>query len=166
MPATAASFDAGIDKLDKLKNLTPLTDEEMKKLLPEQVEGLKRSAVELSNVVGKIASAKYEKQPDAAFVVNITDCAGEMGAGKYMMAYMAPVATEDSPPATAETANLTTQKKVDFAGQQAISRHDPVNNVYSLVFMHKDRLFVDVSGPAGTSLADVLAFATKLDSSL
>jgi hypothetical protein len=89
-----------------------------------------------------------------------------MGAGKYLTAYVTPLAAEDSKPATAENANLTTQKRVPFGGQQAITRHDPVNDVYSVVFLNKQRLLVSISGPTGLGVEQLLAFATTLNAQL
>ncbi|MBF9236442.1 hypothetical protein I2I05_03445 [Hymenobacter sp. BT683] len=161
------ALDQAMEKMDALKVLQPLGNDEMTKQLPAELAGLKRGEVSLSETMGKIVQASYAKQPDGAgFNVAITDCAGELGAGKYLMAYVTPMSAEDSPAATPENEKLTTQKKVPFAGQQALSRHDPVNDVYSVVFMSKERLFVDVAGAGGTSLAEVLNFADKLNAQL
>ena len=153
-------------KLDALKALKPLGDGEMKKLLPAELAGLKRGDVTTNETLGKAVDAEYKQQNGGAFSVYITDCVGELGAGKYLMSYATPLAAEDSKPATEETKTLTTQKRVPFAGQQAITHHDPVNDVYNVVFLNKERLLVDITGTAGVSLADVLAFATAFNAQL
>ena len=174
-PAADGSVSAGsglagladdVKKMETLTALKPLGDEELKKMLPAELAGLKRGDVSLTALMGKTASAEYQQKPAATFAVNITDCAGEAGSGKYLMAYAGPLAAEDSQPATPETEKLTTQKRVPFAGQQAITRHDPVNDLYSVVFLNKERLLVAISGPTGVSLNELLAFATKLNAQL
>lgn len=168
--ASVGSSLAGLaDDAKKMKTLTalkPLGDEEMKKMLPAELAGLKRGDVSVNALMGKTVSAEYQQKPAATLAVNITDCAGEAGAGKYLMAYAGPLAAEDSKPATKETEKLTTQQRVPFAGQQAITRHDPVNDVYSVVFLNKERLLVAISGHTGLSLTELLAFATKLNAQL
>lgn len=152
-------------KMEALQALKPLTDDEVRQLLPAALAGRTRGPVSLTNSLGKCVSASYDK-PGATIHVAVTDCAGETGAGKYMMAYDGPLAAEDSPPATAGTETLTTQKKVAFAGRQAITHHDPVNGVYSVTFLSKDRLLVFLDGEKGISLAELLAFAIPFDARL
>lgn len=153
------------NKMKALQALPALSDDDVRQLLPAALAGRARGPVSLINAAGKCASASYGKA-GAAIQVDVTDCAGEAGAGKYLMAYDAPMAAEDSPPATPETATLTTQRKVAFAGRQAITSHDPVNDEYSVTFLSKDRFLVFLSGEKGVPLAKLLDFATKFDAGL
>ena len=163
---TGASPLNGIaNKLKALQALPALSDDDVRQLLPAALAGRTRGPVSFTNAAGKCASASYGKA-GAAIQVDVTDCAGEAGSGKYLMAYDAPLAAEDSPPVTPETATLTTQKKVAFAGRPAITRHDPVNDEYSMTFLGKDRFLVFLSGEKGVSLAKLLDFATQLDARL
>ena len=166
--ATATSSEqpsTDLSRLEELKKLKPYTEQEAKKLLPEELDGLKLADLTANDVFGQAVSGDYAKAQEAPYKVSVTDCAGEKGAGKYMMFYIGPMAAEDSKPAKGAE-NVVTQKKVDFEGQKAISRHDPVNNINSLVFVKKGRLFVEMSAPAGTTLEQLLAIAGKLSAKL
>jgi hypothetical protein len=161
--AALNSMDAFAKKLEELKKLKPLTEDDMKKVFPSEFDGFKHHDITVNKIAGMMAFADYSKKAGEEFKAFVTDCSGELGAGKYMLSYANPVAAEDSKPATKGTETLTTQKKVDFSGGKAITFHDPVNDIYSIIFMKNERLMVNIQGPSKTGLPDVIEFATKFN---
>lgn len=75
--------------LEELKKLTPVTNDQLKSALPENLGGVARSGFEVNNAMGMhIADAKYEKE-SSAMELQIVDGAGEMGASMVAMAELA-----------------------------------------------------------------------------
>ena len=162
LSAAIDSARQSADKMDALQALPLLSDDAVRQLLPAALAGRARGPVELTKAMGTCASADYAKA-GGAIHVDLTDCAGEAGVGKYAIGYDNLLAAPDTPPAGPGTAAVSTQKKVAFGGGQAITGHDPVNDVYAVTFLGKDRLLVSLSGAKGVSLAELLAFAAALN---
>src|ERR1043165_1421048 len=70
--------------LEVLQKMQPLSLDELKKNLPEELNGIKKTNYSASVVNGTgYVSAKYKMDDDSSIEVGIWDCAGKMGAGIY-----------------------------------------------------------------------------------
>lgn len=136
---SAASGDMQ-KKMDELKKLTPLTTDQLKTMLPEEIMGLKRSSFNANSAMGfASAEATYRDTADKQIELNIFDCAGEAGAGIYSLSYWTKMNMES------ETDNGFT-KTVDFNGQKAVETYDKSDDRYELTYVASDRLLVTVKG--------------------
>ncbi len=153
-------------KVEELKVLKPLQDNDMKKFLPKTLGETKRGNIILTNFVGKMVFAVYSTKEHEDFKVFITDCAGKKGANKYVLNYVAHLAVEDNMPEAKAEEKRTTQKQYDFAGGKAIAFYSPLTKAYSFVYMTKGRLHVGVEGPPDATIEEVMTFATNLNAKL
>jgi hypothetical protein len=75
-------------KLESLQELTLLTPDNIKALLPEQLMGAKGSNYEARSAIGtSVASAEYMFDDSSIVKIDIWDCGGPGGAGYYNRQY-------------------------------------------------------------------------------
>ena len=75
-------------KMEELKTMKPLSLDELKALLPEEIKGIKRTSYNASSTMGfSVSQAEYQKDDSTEIDVAIYDCAGEAGAGMFAMTY-------------------------------------------------------------------------------
>lgn len=60
--AALNSMDAFSKKLEELKKLKPLTEDDMKKIFPAELGGLKRGDITVNKIAGMMAFADYSKK--------------------------------------------------------------------------------------------------------
>ena len=90
-------------RIEALKKLTPLTNEQLKSVLPETIAGIARSSFEINNAMGlHLAEAKFYKEAQH-IDLQITDGAGEMGASMLSMVELATVMGGESESQTGYT---------------------------------------------------------------
>lgn len=132
--------DPAVQKLNDLKNLSPLGLDELTAWLPAQVTGLKRTNLSMSNNVGYgEAYADYEKNRKTDMRISVYDCAGESGANLYNRTYASKLqASQDT------TDGYT--KVVDFRGGKAIEHFEKSTNLSSFTFMGNERIMVTITG--------------------
>lgn len=127
-------------KIEELKKLPPLTTEQLKAMLPEELLGIKRSSFNTSSMMGYgVGEAEYRKDDSTNIKLNLFDCAGEAGAGMYSLRYWTQMSMQS------ENDNGYT-KTVDFKGKKALETYDKNNNSYSLTYSPTDRLLVTLNG--------------------
>ena len=128
-------------KMEELKKLTPLSTDQLKSMLPDQLMGIKRSSFNANSMMGfASAEATYrDSSSDKQIELSIFDCAGEEGAGIYSLSYWTKMSMQS------ETDNGYT-KTVDFNGQKAVESYDKGNDRYELTYVASDRLLVTVKG--------------------
>jgi hypothetical protein len=132
--------DAFTKKADELKKLTPYTLDQLKALLPEQLEGVKRSKFSANSTMGAaFAEAEYEINDSTEVQLNIFDCAGEAGAGIYAMQYLGMMNMQS------ESDDEYT-KTIDFNGSRAIEHGETDNSKHSITYFAADRLMVTIEG--------------------
>lgn len=138
----ASSADDLNKKMEELKKLTPLTSDQLKALLPEEILGMKRTNFEATSMAGySVADATYRKDPnDEPYIsVSIVDCAGEAGAGYFSMIYWAKMSI------TRESDDGYT-KTVDWKGSRAIENYDKSSDRYEFSYVGADRYLVSLKG--------------------
>jgi hypothetical protein len=128
-------------KMEGLKKLTPLTTDQLKTLLPEQLMGLKRTSFNANSMMGfASAEATYKNEnEDKEIELNILDCAGEAGAGVYSLSYWTKMSMQS------ESDNGYT-KTVDFDGDKAVETYEKGSDRYELTYVASDRLLVTIKG--------------------
>ncbi len=137
---TTNPTDAMTTKIEELKKLTPLTNDQLKAMVPEEFMGMKRSNFSVNSGMGvAYATATYKGDADKQLNVNIWDCAGEAGAGIYGMRYYTLWNFEQSD-------DNGYQKTVDFNGGKAIEKYSKGNDEYSMTYVANDRLLVSLEG--------------------
>jgi hypothetical protein len=127
------------DKADGLKKLTPLTLDQMKALLPEELMGMKRKSFNTSSAMGfAVGTGRYEGE-DKEMKLEIMDCAGEMGANIYNLRFFSlwNYQQED---------DNGYQKTIEFNGGKAIEKFSKGSNRYELTYFTGDRFIVNVEG--------------------
>lgn len=74
---------------EELQKLTPLSIDELKKLVPETLMGAERSSYNATKTMGAgLVNSTYKLNDSTKITVNIYDCAGPAGAGIYSMQYL------------------------------------------------------------------------------
>jgi hypothetical protein len=155
--SAAAVSDDMQKKVEELKKLTPLTTDQLKTMLPEQVMGMKRSSFNANSAMGfASAEARYKNENDDKEIeLSIFDCAGEAGAGVYSLSYWTKMSMQS------ESDNGYT-KTVDFNGGKAVETYEKGSDRYELTYVASDRLLVSVKGEK-TGLDAVKQAAQGLD---
>lgn len=139
--SAAAVSDNMQKKVEELKKLTPLTTDQLKAMLPEEIMGMKRSNFSANSMMGyATAEATYKNENDDKEIeLNIFDCAGEAGAGIYSLSYWTKMSMQS------ESDNGYT-KTVDFDGDKAVETYEKGNDRYELTRFVSERLLVTVKG--------------------
>lgn len=140
--AITNSADEMQKKMEELKKLPPLSTDQLKKMFPDELAGMKRSSFNANSMMG-FASAeanyKNETDPEKNMSLSVFDCAGEAGAGIYSLNYWTKMSM------VSESDNGYT-KTTDFNGQKAVESYDKVGDRYELTYVASDRLLVTVKG--------------------
>lgn len=145
---------------NKLKKLTPLTNDELKVVVPETLNGLKRKSFSAGGLaVTGLSSIDAEYGDDAKYVkISIMDGAGE--AGSAIVSLMALTLSMD----TESESNGIKTKTTEVNGIRSITEdtksESSVNS--SIKFIYKDRYSVSVDG-TGYNLQELEAFVKELN---
>ncbi|HPF10438.1 MAG TPA: hypothetical protein PKW08_09155 [Flavobacteriaceae bacterium] len=130
--------------LEKLKNETPLTNDELKAWLPDEVLGMQRISFKAGQTAFmKIASieATYANEDKSkTFKVQVIDGAGEMGAAAT--AGMRILFSQDFEEETENSSKRTVKKD----GVKAVEEYWKNNNNSSIQFMQDDRFYIKADG--------------------
>ena len=142
--ATIKSMSAPVDekakKIEQLKKMPQLTLEQMKLLLPQELDSAKQKNYMTSTQFGYgIATVEYPKTKSRGLKVTLYDCAGEMGSVNYFENYW------DNLNVQRESDQEFT-KTIDFMGGKAVEKYQKDLNLSTLTFVIRDRLVVIVEG--------------------
>lgn len=152
-----AAADQGQKRLDELRKLPPITNEELKSFFPAEVNGMKRSSFNVANTLGyAVGNAEYKKDDTTRYSVGIYDCAGEAGAAFYGMSYLARMNMERED-------DNGYEKTVTYKGASALESFDKYNHTHKLHFVAGDRFWVMVEGNEGLDNLKSFADALGLD---
>jgi hypothetical protein len=135
----AEKMEENKSKSEDLKKLTPLSLDQMKILLPEELMGIKRSSFNTSSAMGFAVGTGRYKGEEKELKLEIMDCAGEMGANIYNLRFFSlwNYQQED---------DNGYQKTIDFNGDKAIEKYSKNSNRYELTYFTGDRFIVNVEG--------------------
>ncbi|GAB5401089.1 MAG: hypothetical protein Aureis2KO_26740 [Aureisphaera sp.] len=132
------------EDIQKLRELTPLTNEEFKDWLPDEIKGMKRikykagqgSYMNLASVEATYASEDKSQQ----FKIQIIDGAGEMGANAT--AAMRIMFSQDFE----EETEYKTRRTIKRKGVKAVEEYHKNNNRSVIQFMQDERFYFNVTG--------------------
>jgi hypothetical protein len=128
------------NKAEELKKLAPLSVDQLKGLLPEELAGIKRSTYNASTSMGfAVGEAEYRKDDNTSIKLVVYDCAGEAGSAFYSMSYWMKMNMQS------ESDNGYT-KTVDLSNGKAVETYDKSSNRYTLVYLGNDRILVSLEG--------------------
>ena len=136
----AKKLEENADEAEKLKKLTPLSIDQVKALIPNELLGMPRSSFSANSAMGvSVGKGTYKGDGDKELNIEIIDCAGEMGASWYTMRYFSlwNFQQED---------DNGHQKTIDFNGGKAIEKYTKANDRYELTYFSNDRFIVQIDG--------------------
>jgi hypothetical protein len=129
------------DRSEALQKLTPLSLDELKASLPEEIMGAKRDNMEATKMAGlaNFSKADYRMNDSTEVELTVFDCAGTAGAGYYNMAFLGMMSFEkDNENEYAKT--------TDFKGDRAIETCQKKRSHCEFTFFGKDRYMVTLKG--------------------
>jgi hypothetical protein len=150
-PASTENKDAAVksmtvavdereEKTQQLKKAPQLTIEQMRVLLPHELDSATERNYLASNQFGYgIASAEYPKSKSRVIKVTLYDCSGEMGAVNYFENYWNKLNVQN----LTETEFIRT---IDFEGGKAIETYKKDLNLSTFTFVIRDRLVIVMEG--------------------
>jgi len=154
---SSSPVDESTRRIEELKKVPPLTNDQLKSFFPEEVMGLKRESFSVSNSLGyAIGSAAYGSESNADYNVVVYDCAGENGSAFYGAQYYATLNMES------ETQSGYT-KTVNYKGTKALENFQKSNNEHQLHFLYADRFWMSVTGHEGIDKLKSFIDALDLD---
>jgi len=132
------------DDIKELSEATPLTNDEMKTWLPDDVDGMKRTAFK-TGAMGMMNIASVEatyatEDKSRTFKVEVIDGAGEMGALSTAGLRMAFSMDFE------EETESKTRKTVTKKGVKAIEEYDKRRNQSVIQFMQDNRFYIKATG--------------------
>ncbi len=127
-------------KTEELKKLPPLTLDQLKALLPETLNGIKRTEYNANSSMGyATVTGGYKKDDTTNINLMVYDCAGEAGSGFYAATYWGAMNFQQ------ESEHEYT-KTIDFKGGRAIENFKKEQKESSLTYVANDRLLVVLNG--------------------
>jgi hypothetical protein len=128
------------NKTEELKKLAPLTTDQLKALLPAEINGMQRSSFNVTAAMGiSVGEAEYKKDDTTSIKLALYDCAGETGSAYYSASYWMKMNMQS------ESDNGYT-KTIDFMNGKAVETFEKSSNHYTLVYLGNDRVLVTIEG--------------------
>jgi hypothetical protein len=153
---TVKKMEESANKAEDLKKLTPLSIEQVKALIPNEVLGMPRTSFEGNSSAGyATAKGTYKGEGDKAVDIEVIDCAGEMGSMIYYGRFFSLWNFERSD-------DNGYEKTVDFNGGKSIEKYSKSNERYELTSFANERFFVHVEGEK-VGLDDIKKVAKDLN---
>lgn len=140
MEKMPASGDDMQGKIEALQKLPPLSMEELKKVLPDELFGVKKSNYSATTMAGiGQVTASYKLSDNSNIKISVFDCAGPLGVGMYSARFMTQYNFEQ------EDENGYT-KSTTFEGYKAIEEYKKHNNEYQITYFAGERYMVTLEG--------------------
>ncbi|MEN9549118.1 MAG: hypothetical protein RIR12_1709 [Bacteroidota bacterium] len=131
---------------ENLGTLSPISNEELQKMLPVKIAGALAENTTVENSSGvNIASADYKINDSTAISLSIIDCAGPAGVGIYTTQHLGMAAAEG------ETEDEYT-KAVSINGNKGYEHCYKEDNDCSIVWFAGGRYLVSIEGVAADKL--------------
>lgn len=132
------------EDLEALKEVEPLTNEELKAWLPDEISGMKRISYKAGQTnfmqIASVEATYANEDKSKRFKIQVIDGAGEMGSAAT--AGMRILFSQDF---EEETETLI-RKTVDKDGAKAIEEYRKDRNNSTVQFMQDDRFYINASG--------------------
>jgi hypothetical protein len=125
---------------EELQKLPPLTLDQLKVIVPDQLMGVKRTRYNASSAMGAaFVSADYAINDSSNVKLNIYDCAGPAGAGIFSMQYLTMMNIQSE-------SDEEYTKSIDFMGGKAYEHCQKRRNDCTLTYLANGRLLVTLEG--------------------
>lgn len=132
------------DDVKDLSEMTPLTNEELKAWLPDEIQGMKRISYKAGQVgmmgIASIEAAYANEDKSKKFSINVIDGAGQMGAAATMGMRM--VMSQDFE----EEDEYRTRKTVKRNDKKAVEEYEKANNNSQIQYLESNRFYLDAKG--------------------
>ena len=154
--SSSSSLNDTEKRIDELKKLPQITNDQMKSFFPEEVMGMKRSSFSVNSMTGfATGEATYKKDDTTRYKVTLYDCAGEAGSAFYGMRFLTGwnIERED---------DNGYEKTVSFMDTKALEQYSKGSESYTLNFVTAERFWVALEGDH-TGLDNLKSFAKSLD---
>lgn len=143
-------------RMEQLKKIQPLTNDQIKVYLPETANNIKRESFNIVNSAGVVmGQSDYVVNDSVKYSVTISDGAGAQGAAFYYgnITKFMTVEREDSYGYT---------KTMKFNGEDAYVEYKKADDNFSIMTSKADRFNISITG-SHTTLAQLEAFAKSLN---
>lgn len=138
--AMATPVDEKAQKTEELKKAQQLTLEQMRALLPSELDSAKERNYRSSTQFGyPFATIEYPKTKSRVIKITLYDCAGELGFNNYFENYW------DYLNVNKQTDQEFT-RTIDFEGGKAVETYKKDMNLSTLTFVVKDHLVIIMEG--------------------
>jgi methylthioribose-1-phosphate isomerase len=132
------------DDIEELQQMTPLTNEELKSWMPEEVNGMKRISYKAGQAgmmnISSIEATYANEDKSKKFSINIIDGAGQVGAAATMG--MRLVMSQDFEEEDENGSRRTVTKN----GKKAIEEYRSGNNRSTIQLMEGNRFYLEAKG--------------------
>ena len=132
------------DEIKELKTVEPLTNDELKAWLPDDINGMNRTGYKAGQMgfmnIASIEATYNMEDKSKKFKIEILDGAGEMGANAT--AGMRILFAQDFEEEDEYKSRRTVKKK----GKKAIEEYRKRNNNSTIEFMHDERFYIKATG--------------------
>lgn len=148
------------EDLQELQQIEPLTNDEMKAWLPDEINGMKRIAYKAGQMsymkIANIEATYANEDKTKKFKIEVIDGAGQIGAAAT--AGMRMMFSQDFEEEDEYKSRRTTKKN----GVKAIEEYRKNNNNSTIEFMHDDRFYMKATG-TGMDLDETWDAIEELD---
>ncbi|NND62303.1 MAG: hypothetical protein HKN48_03825 [Flavobacteriaceae bacterium] len=148
------------DDIEELKDVTPLTNDELKSWLPDEINGMKRTGYKAGQGsymnIAMVEATYTNEDKSKRFKVEVMDGAGEMGAAAT--AGMRILFSQDFEEETEYKTRRTVKKK----GMKAVEEYHKNNNRSTIQFMQDNRFYFNVTG-SGMDIEETWEAIDELD---
>jgi len=132
------------DNIKELSEKTPLTNDEMRAWLPDEVDGMNRSAFKMGAMgmmnIASVEATYTSEDKEKSFKIEVIDGAGEMGAMATSGMRMALSMDFE------EETESKTKRSVTRNGVKAIEEYDKRRNRSIVQVLHYGRLYIQATG--------------------
>lgn len=136
----AQSAEAIEAQMNALKQLPPLSIDELKSMLPDQLNGMKRTKFNANSAMGfAMVQGEYKNDDQSEIQLVIYDCAGDAGSAIYASTYWTRMNMQSE-------SDKGYMKTVDFMDGKAIEAMENNHREASLTYFTKDRFLVVLTG--------------------
>lgn len=130
--------------IEKLQNTEPLTNEDLKEWLPDEIDGMKRISFKAGQMgviqIASIEAVYTNEDKTKKFKIEVIDGAGAMGASAT--AGMRMLFSQEFE----EETEYKTRRTAKRGGMKVIEEYKKNNNNSTIEFMQNDRFYIKVTG--------------------
>lgn len=138
--AISTPVDEKTQKTEELKKAPQLTLEQMRALLPNELDSAKgRNFLSSTQFGYGLASIEYPKSKSRLIKVTLYDCAGELGSANYFENYWNYLNVN-------KQTDQDFTKTIDFEGDKAIETFKKDMNLSTITFAIRGRLIIIMEG--------------------